>query len=192
MQRAVTDPETHTIQLAYGANDNLTSQKDGRNLQTTRVVDGFGRTIQEVSPDRGTRTYSYDLADHLTQIIDGDSQETDYAYDSAGRLTGSSYVGHLAETITYSYDATAGGNKGVGRLTGATEESGTTALTYDAQGRVVGDAKTIQTKSYAVGYADDANGKVTGISSAMRLGPRDRILIQALGAWPRACIGNGR
>jgi RHS repeat-associated protein len=166
LNRAITqtDPESHTIQLAYAANDNLTSHKDGRNLQTTRVVDGFGRTIQEVSPDRGTRTYFYDLADHLTEVIDGDGQETDYAYDAGGRLQSSTYVGHSAETVTYAYDSTASGNVGVGRLTGVTEESGSTALTYDAQGRIVSDAKTIQTKSYTVQYAYDVNGKMTGVT----------------------------
>jgi RHS repeat-associated protein len=166
LNRAITqtDPESHTIQLAYAANDNLTSHKDGRTLETTRIVDGFGRTIQEVSPDRGTRIYSYDLADHLTKVIDGDGVEVDYAYDAAGRLQSATYPGHSAETITYAYDATASGNKGVGRLTGVTEESGSTALTYDEQGRVIIDAKTIQAKSYTVGYAYDANGQVTTIT----------------------------
>jgi RHS repeat-associated protein len=159
-----TDPESHSVRYAYDSGDNLNDHKDGRNLDTARIVDGFGRTIQETSPDRGTRVYSYDLADHLTKIVDGDGVEVDYAYDAAGRLTSATYPGHSAENITYAYDATAGGNDGVGRLTGVTEESGSTGLTYDAQGRVVADAKTIQTKSYTVQYAYDANGKVTGIT----------------------------
>jgi RHS repeat-associated protein len=159
-----TDPESHTIQLGYDSADNLNDHKDGRALDTTRTVDGFGRTIKEVSPDRGTRTLWYDAADHVTKIVDGDSVEVDFTYDVAGRLLTSSYPGHSAETVTYAYDATASGNKGVGRLTGVTEESGSTGLTYDEQGRVVADAKTIQTKSYAVGYAYDVNGKVTGMT----------------------------
>jgi RHS repeat-associated protein len=117
-----------------------------------------------VSPDRGTRIYSYDLADHLTKVIDGDGVEVDYAYDAAGRLQSATYPGHSAETITYAYDATAGGNQGVGRLTGVTEESGATALTYDEQGRVVAEAKTIQAKTYTLGFGYDANGQVTTIT----------------------------
>lgn len=166
LNRAITltDPESHTVQLAYAANDNLNSHKDGRNLQTTRAVDGFGRTIQEVSPDRGTLSYYYDLADHLTKVVDGDSVEVDYAYDSTGRLTSSTYPGHSAETVTYTYDATASGNVGIGRLTSVTEESGSSGLTYDAQGRVVSDAKTIQTKNYSVQYGYDVNSNVTQIT----------------------------
>jgi RHS repeat-associated protein len=159
-----TDPESHTVHYAYDPADVLNDHKDGRNLDTARVVDGFGRTIRETSPDRGTLTYWYDAADHLTKVVDGDGVEADYAYDIAGRLTGSTYPGHSTEAITYTYDTTTGGNAGVGRLTGVSEESGSTGLTYDAQGRVTGDAKTIQTQSYAVGYTYDVNGKVTQVT----------------------------
>ncbi|WP_342591101.1 RHS repeat-associated core domain-containing protein [Asticcacaulis solisilvae] len=48
-----------------------------------------------------------------------------------------------------------------GRLTSVTEQSGGSAFTYDAQGRVTTDAKTIQGVNYNVGYAYDANGQVT-------------------------------
>lgn len=59
---------------------------------------------------------------------------------------------------------TASGNKGVGRLSGVTEESGSSAFTYDAKGRLIQDSKTIQGKTYAVQYAYDKNGRVTGIT----------------------------
>jgi len=123
-----------------------------------------GKVIREVSPDRGTLTYWYDEAGNLTKLVDGDGQETNYAYDNANRLTSAAFVGASAETITYSYDSTASGNKGVGRLTGVTEESGSSAFAYDAQGRVTQDAKTIQGRSYTVGYAYDRNGRITGLA----------------------------
>ncbi|WP_293381809.1 DUF5675 family protein [Phenylobacterium sp.] len=166
LNRAIvaTDPESHSIHLAYDAADNLDDHKDGRNLDTARVVDGFGRVIRESSPDRGILTYWYNSADQVTKVVDGDGQETDFSYDVAGRLTGSAYPGHTAENITYAFDATAGGNAGVGRLTGVTEQSGSTGFTYDAQGRVVTDAKVIQTQSYSVQYAYDPNGRVTQIT----------------------------
>lgn len=159
-----TNPQSQVVQTAYNAADQLVSHKDGRTLETTRIVDGFGHVIREVSPDRGTISYWYDAAGRLTQTIDGDGQETDYAYDNAGRLTSSTYAGASGETVTYSYDATSGGNKGVGRLTGVTEESGSSAFTYDAQGRLTRDVKTIQSESYTVEYAYDRNGSVTGIT----------------------------
>jgi RHS repeat-associated protein len=159
-----TNPQSQTVQRAYNGADKLTSHKDGRTLETTRIVDGFGQVIQETSPDRGTLTYWYTAAGKVSKIVDGDSQETDFTYDNAGRLLTSSYVGASAETVTYSYDSTSGGNKGVGRLTGVTEESGSSAFTYDAQGRLTQDVKTIQGRSYTVGYAYDRNAKVTQLT----------------------------
>lgn len=159
-----TNPQSQTVQLAYSPSDQVTSHKDGRTLETTRVIDGFGQVIREVSPDRGTITYWYDTAGNLTQVVDGDGQQTNYAYDNAYRLALATFTGAGAETIAYSYDGTSGGNKGVGRLTGVTEESGSSAFTYDAQGRLTGDTKVIQGKTYAVQYAYDRNGQVTGVT----------------------------
>jgi len=159
-----TNPQGQTVQLAWSPSDQVNSHKDGRSLETTRVIDGFGHVIREVSPDRGTTTYWYDAAGNLTKTVDADGQQTDYAYDNAYRLTSATYAGASAETITYSYDSTASGNKGVGRLTGVTEESGSAAFKYDAQGRLIRDAKVIQGKSYVVDYAYDSNGEVTGIT----------------------------
>lgn len=159
-----TNPQSQAVQAGYSANDALNSHKDGRLLETTRVIDGFGQVIREVSPDRGTITYWYDEAGNLTQVVDGDGQQTNYTYDDGSRLTQATFAGASAETITYSYDATAGGNMGIGRLTGITEESGSSAFVYDAQGRLTGDTKVIQGRTYAVGYAYDRNGEVTEIT----------------------------
>jgi len=159
-----TSPQSQTVQLEYSPSDQIKSHKDGRTLETTRVIDGFGHVIREVSPDRGTTTYWYDAAGNLTKTVDADGQQTDYAYDNAYRLASATYTGASAENITYSYDSTASGNNGVGRLTGVTEESGSTAFRYDAQGRLIRDAKVIQGKSYAVDYTYNRNGQVVGIT----------------------------
>jgi RHS repeat-associated protein len=159
-----TDPETHSVQYAYDAADQITSHKDGRALETTMIVDGFGQVIQENSPDRGLRKYWYDTAGQMTKLVDGDAEETNFTYDLAGRRTSMTFPGAAQEAVTYTYDAVAGGNKGVGRLTGVTEESGSTNLKYDGQGRLVTDTKVIDGLSYAVNYAYDANGKVTQIT----------------------------
>jgi len=159
-----TDPETAQVGYTYDPNDSLKQFRDGRSLVTNRVIDGFGLTIQEQSPDRGTITYWYDAADRLTKKVDAKGQETLYTYDNAGRQLTETYTGTTAENIAYTYDATAGGNKGVGRLTGVTDASGATAFSYDAQGRLITDAKTIGALSYNVAYGYDANGQVTSIT----------------------------
>ena len=159
-----TDPQSNTVRRAYDGQDNLKSLTDGRSLQTTRVVDGFGEVIQEISPDRGTRSYWYDVDGDLTKLIDGDSEETDFTYDHAHRRTAMTFPAASVENVTYTYDQTTGGNFGVGHLTGVTEESGSTALRYDKEARVVADAKVIQGRGYNVAYTYDANSKLTQIT----------------------------
>lgn len=161
---AETDPESHSVQYAYAANDQLTTHIDGNALQTTRVIDGFGQTIQETSPDRGVRTYWYDAAGRMTKLTDGDAEETDFAYDNAGRLKSKTFPGASWETQTYTYDSIAGGNKGVGRLTSLTDQPGSSAFVYDAQGRLTNDTRSIEGQTYAVAYAYDANSRVSQIT----------------------------
>lgn len=160
----VTNPESQTVQYGYNVLNILTDHKDGRNLETTRVTDGFGDIIQEVSPDRGTRTYWYDAAARMTKLVDGDNEETDFTYDNAGRLLTKSFPGASQENMTFTYDSVASGNEGNGRLTSVTEQSGSSAFTYDALGRVTEDAKTIQGLNYSVSYAYDAGGHITQIT----------------------------
>lgn len=159
-----TNPESQSVNLGYDIRDNLTDHKDARNLETTRVTDGFGDVISETSPDRGTRTYGYDNAGNMTKRVDGDGVETDFTYDNAGRLLTETFPGATAENMTFTYDGTASGNDGVGRLTGVSEQSGSSAFTFDARGRVTKDEKVIQSRTYDVSYAYDGNGKVTTVT----------------------------
>jgi YD repeat-containing protein len=46
-------------------------------------------------------------------------------------------------TVTYTYDSLAGGNAGVGRRTGMSDSTGSTAWVYDARGRVLQESKTV-------------------------------------------------
>jgi YD repeat-containing protein len=57
------------------------------------------------------------------------------------------------ENIAYTWDSTAGGNKGVGRLTGVTDASGSVAWVYDALGRATQETKTTASIAYTLGYA---------------------------------------
>ena len=90
--------------------ERIKSHKDGRTLETTRLIDGFG-------------------------------QQTNYGYNNAYRLTSATYAGASAEIIIDNYEATSGGNKGVGRLMGVTDQSGSSAFVYggyDAPGGAEG------------------------------------------------------
>jgi uncharacterized protein RhaS with RHS repeats len=49
------------------------------------VRDGFGRVIQEASPDRGVTVYVYDPAGNLAAKTDARGVVTEYAYDALDR-----------------------------------------------------------------------------------------------------------
>jgi YD repeat-containing protein len=97
-----------------------------------------------------------------------------------------SYPAATAENVTYTYDNVTNGNKGRGRLTGITDQSGTIAYVYDALGRVISDTRVMNAKTYVtqyqynaadrlteitypsgriVTYARNANGQVTGVTT---------------------------
>src|SRR6185312_13753451 len=59
------------------------------------------------------------------------------------------------------YDATSGGNKGIGHLTGFTDESGSTALTYDERGNVLSRNHVIGSQSYTQSYTYNLADRLT-------------------------------
>ena len=74
------------------------------------------------------------------------------------------YPANSPENVAYSYDSTAGGNYGVGRLTGVTHEGGSIAYDYDARGNVTQEVRTIDSVGYAVAYDYDANDQIAQIT----------------------------
>ena len=89
--------------------------------------------IQEASPDMGTTVLVRDARGLVTQKTDGRAVVTNMTYDNAGRMLTRTFPAATAENVTYTYDAFgsgATGNKGRGRLTGVTDQSGSTAIVY--------------------------------------------------------------
>ncbi len=84
-----------------------------------------------------------------------------YHYDALNRRTAAIYSAAPAETALYGYDATAGGNAGVGRLTSAQNDGATVALRYDARGNVIADTRTVGGVTYTTHYDYDAAGMPT-------------------------------
>ena len=158
---AVTDPLTHTTTTTFDSQDNRTSVKDPRSLITSYVYDGFGQVIQESGPDRGTIVYHRDAAGNVTSETDGRGVVTSHTYDALNRVTSDTFPADASENVTYTYDSTSGGNDGVGRLTGYSDESGRTTLTYDERGNVLTKARTIGSKSYITTYAYNKADRLT-------------------------------
>lgn len=159
----ITDPLTHAASTGYDARDNNTSQTDFRGLSTSYVYDGFNRVIQKTSPDTGTTVYTVDKAGNVTSETDARGVVTNRTFDALNRVTSVSFPAYSPENITYTYDDTTGGNKGIGRLTGIADESGTTSFVYDEFGNVLQEVRVIGSQTYTTSYSYDLGNRVTQI-----------------------------
>ncbi len=159
-----TDEASNSVVLTRNGKDEITNYADPRSLNTSYVRNGFGEAIQRTSPDTGITVYQYSAAGKVIQITDGRGVVTSLTYDNAGRLLTRQYPAASAENITYNWDATGGGNKGVGRVTSIQDGSGSIAWTYNSLGQVIQEQKTTGAVIYTVGYTYDLAGNVTQIT----------------------------
>ena len=101
-------------------------------------------------PNMGTWSYAYDAAGNLVRQTDARNRTVCFYYDGLNRLTGKHYrtdpncpTSNPTLNVSYSYDSTANGNKGIGRRTGMSDASGSTSWVYDERGRVTEERKVI-------------------------------------------------
>ena len=154
-----TDAILGITQYAYDNLDQLKSVTDPRNLVTNYSVNALGDQTQLTSPDTGITNKTYDEAGNLRTSIDARNQQTTYTYDAINRVTGMSYTS--GAPIGFSYDQ---GINGTGRLTGMSDESGSTQWTYDAQGRVVSKTVTTGALTQVLRYRYDAQGRLNQLT----------------------------
>src|SRR5262249_52656072 len=125
-------------------------------------------------PDRGNETYNYDQDGNLIQSIDarGGAGTIFMGYDGLNRpIWRNTTNSPTGAYDTYSYDSTAGGNVGIGRLTAETFSgapnnslSGSYSYTYDQRGRPIASSLTVGSNSYNLQSTyDDANNLLTQI-----------------------------
>jgi len=141
----------HTTQQQYNNLDQVTQVTDPKSVATTYTTNGFGDVIQEISQDRGNTTYTYDSAGNIKTITDARGVKHTYTWDALSRPTKRTHTTVTGvpniTTLTWSYDS---GTNGIGRLTGMTDQSGTTTYSYDAHGRLL--AKTQVAKFSALSF----------------------------------------
>jgi putative ABC transport system substrate-binding protein len=157
----ITEPSTGVTARQYDPGDKLTNVTDPNTHQTRYVNDGFGDRIQEVSPDRGTTVYHYDLGGNLTQRIDGAGTVTNNTYDALDRILATSYPGGSAENVAYTYDS---GTNDIGRLTSLTDAAGGLTLAYDRRGNITQTARTHGSAVLTTGYTYDPASRVASIA----------------------------
>ncbi|MEQ1890176.1 MAG: DUF6531 domain-containing protein, partial [Alphaproteobacteria bacterium] len=157
LNRLVSETDPASAQIAYmrDAADNLGAVTDPRSITTAYVHNGWGEVIRETSPDRGVTDIVFDARGLITQQTDARGIVSTFTYDAAGRVLTRSFPSAPAENVAYVYDATAGGNKGIGRLTSLTDASGAHTYAYDARGNVILETRTIAGLGYVTGFAYD-------------------------------------
>jgi RHS repeat-associated protein len=159
----VTDPLTHTAVPTYNNLDFTTAQTDFNGYSTGFTRDAFGNAIARTSPDTGSWSFTFNEDNKLTGVTDARSVASTLSYDAGDRLTGVSITGYSGEAESFGYDDTTSGNKGVGRLTSVSDESGSTARVFDNFGAITSETRVIGGKTYAVSYSHDLANRITEI-----------------------------
>ncbi|MCC3766281.1 RHS repeat-associated core domain-containing protein [Streptomyces sp. UNOC14_S4] len=177
-----TDPLKRSVAYTYDPDGNQTSVRNARGITTTASYNSRGLLSGLAYSDATPKvTYTYDAADHITNVSDGTGSRTltytpvgrlaavtpdsgkggfTYDYDDAGRLKSKVTVptGAAAGTrVTYKYDAD-------GRQTAQANPGGTTNYDYDAAGNLT--STTLPTgNGHVEKRSYDAAGRLTAIGS---------------------------
>jgi RHS repeat-associated protein len=152
--KQVTDPASGVTSYGYDALDQLISVTDPRGKITSYTYNALGDVTQQVSPDTGTTSSTYDSGGNLQTRTDARGKTGTYTYDALNRVTALSYPD---QTITLTHDQ---GTNGAGRLTSVTDGSGSTAWTYDAQGRVLTRQQVMSGVSKSISYSYNTSGQL--------------------------------
>lgn len=142
------------------------------------AYDGASRVISVTAPETGNATTNYYYttsagarcsgnASAVCRATDPRGVTTTYSYDSLNRLAGKTYTGSTP-AISYTYSqSTANGltiTNGKGRRTSMADGSGSTAWSYDADGRVVTEQRTIAGVTKTVSYSYNGDGSLASLT----------------------------
>ena len=130
------------------------------NYQTTYKYDSVGELVSSTSPVTAaapagaTTTYRYDAAQDQVSTTDPNGVTASSTYNSAGEMTGVTYSGSAAHSVSYTYDPE-------GSITSMVDATGTSTYSFDPFGELTsatnGAGKT-------VGYGYNSDGATTAIT----------------------------
>ena len=153
----VIQPGGVTTVYGYDVHGNLASVTDAEGHVTLYTYDDMGRLVETDSPDTGNCLYSYDAAGNLRFKIHN-GVTVAYQYDLLGRLTDILYS-DATQNVVMTYDTGSGTNL-MGRLASVTDPSGTVEYSYNADGLLETETRTIGGTIFVTGYLYDAAGNL--------------------------------
>ncbi|MDO7925284.1 RHS repeat-associated core domain-containing protein [Pseudomonas sp. KFB-139] len=170
----IVDPLQGSTSLAYNADDRVTQVVDPRGVTTQYAYDGQGNLLKTVSPDTGTSAFVYDEANNLIRSTDARGVVTEYTYDALNRLITKSYPSTPALNVKFLYDQATGGNYGIGRRTGIQDSAGLLSYSYDVQGKLAGQQRSVAVNSGSYNetltYGYDAAGNLVKMGYPSSIG----------------------
>ncbi|MDA0244225.1 MAG: hypothetical protein OT477_12480 [Chloroflexi bacterium] len=205
---SLTYPDGKSVTYTYDKDNRLTQVNGWGGQQASYTYDKLGRLYTTTLPNGVVTTHSYDDANRLTQIKHQNSQlltsytytlnpvgnrtqvvETQtlngvpttpttihYTYDPLHRLTHASYGGILPE-YQYTYDA-------VGNITQSTENSVTTAKTYNDANQLVSSTSAGQTTTYTYNGAGNLTQTQVGAGTVTYYSYNQRNLLLSQATSP--------
>ncbi len=158
---SIVDAMDGKTELTYNVHQEVSKVKDAEGRETIYEYNAFGELTKIVSPDTGTTTYTYDKAGNVTSQTDNRGITVTFSYDAISRLTEEDYPDD-SQNITYTYDDTTDGNRGIGRLTSVQDPSGSTSIRYNGVGQVLRETRVIQGQAFVTNYSY-SNGRMSEI-----------------------------
>jgi YD repeat-containing protein len=149
---------TYTTAYEYDSLNNLKKTTDNAGNETIVTYDSLSRKTSMIDPDMGEWSYAYDANGNLSSQTDAKSQMISFTYDALNRITLKNLPGSETD-VTYTYDDVSV-DYSKGRLTKVIDGSGTHEFTYNAQGRVLTDKKTVDSVEYTFTRTYDSMGRV--------------------------------
>lgn len=169
IERMLAGGEVATTRLGYDSTSSLVSVVDPMGNERTQEFDLLGRTTAVLDPNSGRTTYEYDTTGSLIARTDAVGRTARFAYDGLSRLVREWEDGAEATTtVTRTWDADPSCPEcegGVNRLVSIDyplgDGRGRDELGYDARGRTVFEARTIEGFRFVTERAYDNSGMPT-------------------------------
>ena len=161
-------PASVSAALAYNvSNATHRSTTDTVSVATSYAVDAFNRRVAEAGADAGSKSTLRNAAGDVTVVTDARGVTRSFARDSFGRVTSiTGPGGSVPKTFSYVPGRT---DSLPSRMT---DLSGSTAWTYDTQGRPLTKVQTVAGNALSLSISRDTIGRVASMTypSGARVG----------------------